>query len=58
MLLDICIEPRPTGPGVLSFFNLSRITRTFILLCVEVISLDAACDEDSRRSPLRDPYDE
>jgi hypothetical protein len=36
MLLDICIEPRPTGPGVLVSLP-SRITRTFIKLSLALL---------------------
>ncbi|CAN2214203.1 hypothetical protein MCEMRE203_01062 [Candidatus Nanopelagicaceae bacterium] len=36
MLLDICIEPRPTGPGVLVSLP-SRITRTFIKLSLTLL---------------------
>jgi hypothetical protein len=39
MLLDICIEPWPTGPGVLTLKELSRITRTYFFVLVNELTL-------------------
>jgi hypothetical protein len=60
MLLSIFTEPRPTGPGVFTLANEVASRDLFCLnyLLKKVISLDAACVEDSHRSPLRDPCDE
>ncbi len=39
MLLDIFIEPWPTGPGVLTLLKLSRITRTYFFVLVNELTL-------------------